>query len=484
MNINDVVIQKVEQLKKSQFGATAIKVELEAQFNRGSDGGVCEDCYEGSNECYDCDGTGEWTCDNCEDGIVEVDEVEQDCQYCDGNGNVTCDSCGGEGRVECGYCEGNWDMQGSDFGSTSNCHNFIMEKLVDLGLAKLADESIELSHSQYSDYEPVLPLTYAEFYNDGSVDSEFTFTLMLDKPENILLLPKVIEVFNQLGEAIGNGVDVAGAGMHMALLNSLNGMYPTSIDAVHAQRFRNFKKSMILLMPALYFLGANSSVSRGLNFRTPGIGEGSHRTAIDFRGGALEYRFFDTCYDNPEQILDNVVVIANTIRHWTTRYTKHGLSKIANGIQFGTDSDRTLKRFYTCYEHIDLLNAGLKRLKPSYRTIRELKKQRDFDTTKLHIKKRVLENTEKAKVSYKEYEDRFKWQTRISYYQSMASEIDNLSYTRGLTEQEKIAQAKARATERTKNRRTSKTKLEDYIKDRLREIEEATRGRWTLREEG
>jgi hypothetical protein len=51
------VLSAVDKMKKK--GVTALKVELEAQMNRGrSDNGTCDQCYHGRVDCDYCsDGT-------------------------------------------------------------------------------------------------------------------------------------------------------------------------------------------------------------------------------------------------------------------------------------------------------------------------------------------------------------------------------------------------------------------------------------------
>ncbi len=286
-----------------------------------------------------------------------------------------------------------------------DAHNYMMERLKNMGLAEIGDNYVTLHDGLETTWQPLAPLTYCEFYHDGSVDSEFTFTLLLDNPENIFLLPKIVEIWNDFCN--DNGMpSIQGAGMHMAFLTS--GVYPANRQQGYAERYSNFKKSMTMLLPALYFLGASCERSRGLEYRKPFVGIEDHRSAIDYRNGALEFRVFDPCYHTPEMILDNFVVMSRTLKYWRTKY-KPGIEKICRKAQFGVDSGRELERFYCTYTHIDLLNAGLKLLKPGYLTIKEIKSQRKFSKSKNTLNKIKRQTLKDVKLEYAEYKDRVKW---------------------------------------------------------------------------
>lgn len=403
------IIKAVERAKNSQFKATAIKVELEAQLQR--------------------------------------------------NG---------------------------DFYSTTFCHDFIMERLEKLGLAEHDhNDYIRLSHDVETHWFPLGPLTYAEFYCDGSVDSEFTFTLMIDKPENVFLIPKVIKIFKELAKAVGNGMDVRGAGMHMAFLNSPHGDYPSDTSSADENRFHNYRISMRMLLPALFFLAANKEISRGLGFRRPDVGRNSHRTAIDYRQGALEFRVFDTCYNKPEAILDNIVVMSNTMKYWKDKFVKTGVEKIATTVKFGRDGNDRLDRFFVTYTHLDLLNWGLERLKPSYLSISELKKQRKFTLDKRELTKQRNTQERAATAEYSEYEDRFDvsmFASRHSYMSDLAREIQ-YQMESGLRDTIDVAQVEAEIADKVEewatNRKKARKSIKKYVADRLRQIE-SDAGDWTL----
>lgn len=345
---HDQIIRAVNLAKKSQFGVKAIKVELEADLDRGCD----------------------------------VEEA----------------------------------------------HNYIMGRLQNMGLAEVGDEWTTLHSGLETTWEPLRPLTYCEFYCDGSVDSEFTFTLMLDNPENIFLLPKIVEIWNDFCEEYGT-LDVRGAGMHMAFLTS--GSYPTQ-PRNYETRFNNFRKSMTMLLPALYFLGASCENSRGLEYRKPRVGLDDHRSAIDYRGGALEFRVFDPCYHTPEMILDNFVVMSRTLKYWTLKY-RPGLERICQQAKFGVDYGNDLDRFYATYTHLDLLNNGLKLLKPGYLKTKDIKRQRKFIRDKNWLNKAKKYMLRDSQLEYQEYRERFIWayssdvipKTLEEYVSDRVSELEN-----------------------------------------------------------
>lgn len=430
-------VKTIEALEKSAFKLTGVKVEHEAHLHRNPylyDNGefvgeTCPDCegnWEGS-ECGECWGSGEHSCGNCDgEGEVEEDSGEGSttvtCGECDGSGTVDCEECGGNGRYgDCEYCEEgviptdvdfeNPESIEYDLRSNFQATQYILRELVPLKLATYDTDE--------NRYKIDGALKYMKVYTDGSVDTEMTYSLETKgNAKNILLLPKISDIFKQMCERVlhnngGSEIDVSGAGMHMAFLQGENCYYPSgdNQDAL----FRNFKKAVMPLVPALYFLGTADDTTRGLRYRQPKICSSNHSdgdkySAIYYRGGALEFRLFDTCYTRPEQMLDNIVVMGNTMRFWSPKYRGYDFSSISkNNVRFGVDSNNKLERFYITEEHVELLNRGLRALKPSYITIRELKKQRNFRVDRRVIKNRFVQAKKEAEIAYKEYENRFSW---------------------------------------------------------------------------
>ena len=464
----EIILKAVNDLKNSEFKATAVKVELEGQLDRG-DGGYCDNCDEGYNSCNSCsEGFNE--CGECYGNWVGEGD-NQDCEFCD-EGYIRCDYECDEGYFTCSECDGDWDRGDSgEWSDEDNCYAYIMEKLEPLGLSEQIDDRWIVKH----------PLRFARFYNDGSVDSEFTFTIMLDDPKNIHLLPKVIEAWNDLVAEIGNGISTIGAGMHIALINTKSGVYPTS-NAPMLEHFKNFKKSMQLLLPALFLLASPNNASRGLGYRRPEIGYDSHRSAVDYRRGALEFRVFETCYDNPEQILDNIVVISKCMRYWTRKFKSSGMEKITPEIYFGNDGQGDINRMYGTIQHIDVLNAGLAKLKPDYLTITEVKRQRQFKQNKRKIAQQLRERKVQAEAEFKEYEERFKWSLIVTEQQAKARHMEQ--YLTGapmdkltkLTKAELEAEAEKYAKQRVESRRQDLVSKEPYIESKINDFIRACRG--------
>lgn len=424
---DDVLVEQVRRAKKVH-GLTAIKIELEAKFNRKHlSSSSCEYCDDGAQECNDCEGRGDFMCSTC-DGSGEVENSEGDTVTCDGcdEGWYPCDDCGGSGQQDCEDCGGtvegsqeqrepsasdiNWNEEDND--CLIAITDRLLEKVAPYGLA-------ERGTTDYSrEWKPKLPLVFTKAYDDVSVDTEQTLTLLMDDPRSVILSPKFVEAFYSLKDEIGQGVDLSNAGMHISLLFSEGGVYPSANIATDRLKFKNFRKSMILLMPALYFLGASDHKSRPMKFRKPrvhtvGMTYDHHDpdkySAIYYNNGALEFRVFDTCYENPEVILDDISVALNCLKYWTRGYTRNYLDKVANNVSFGKDDSRELKRLFVIDEHIDLLNRGLKLIKPSYRSITELKRQRNFTVTKRDTKNHLKNARLKAEAEYQIYDNKFSW---------------------------------------------------------------------------
>lgn len=476
MDKHDVIVQAVEKLKKSEFGTTAIKVELEAQLDRMYGDSRCGNCHRGRITCPDCDGCwesehcyncadGSYRCDTCDgEGRVEDDGEMRTCQDCD-DGWVSCEECDGsgetggceyceEGDVDCPDCE---DEEYTDFSRDRTCQDFILQEMAEEGLATYDGDK----------FVPQWPLVFARFYNDGSVDSELTFTLALDDPENVFLLPKFIDAFNKLADAVGNEKRVTGAGMHMALINSEDCSYPTGCPQAQKERAYNFAKSMNALMPALYFLGSSNNLSRPMNYRRPGVGVEDKYKTISYRNGSLEFRFFETCYDKPETILDNVVVMSKTMKYWKKKFKP--VKTDIKQYKFGIDSHGELERMYVTMEHLELLNKGLELLKPDYYTIREIKQQRGFKRTRAYPKKREAEAIKDAELAYKEYENRFAWQMSIK---EIELQYDEMRHAQDMTRQPSetdIASVQMKAAEKLETYKKEKKNLEKYVEEKVKQ---------------
>lgn len=526
LNKDDVIVQAIKSMKNGEYKATAIKLELEAQFDRGrntnysDDDEYCDYCDEGSVSCSTCDGNwdSDHECDECDgDGQVvtwawrmwnNADEATRGteperyvtCDTCDGQGETSyCRDCE-EGYNTCGECDGNYHREVSsedsgNWGRDSVCHDWLMEKMSHLGLTEKIPEgenSLHLSHGVTSRWRPIGALKYAEFYRDGSVDSEMTLTISVEDEKNVYLLPKIIDIWKQLGEAIGNGMNIRRAGMHTAIMSTPDFKYPVQSTPEQEERFKNFQKSMNLLLPALYFLASGNDESRELGFRQPRIASArstsysnNKYSAVYYNGQALEYRIFNTCYDNPDTILDNIVVIANTLKWWTTVYKPSGLSKIAKAIRFGNENSDKLERFYITDKQIELLNAGLKKLKPSYYTVRQVKEQRQFTRTKRYVKKYFAEKRTQAEDKYREYCARNDIEHKIREQRTRAEFMEQIAYNAGRWQDIDLDDLAAKVEESIQrwlqNNTRDRMTLEAYVAEEMQNIEHSL-GRYDLEE--
>jgi hypothetical protein len=452
----ETLVEQINWAKQNQFGLTGIKIEFEANFKRRE---VI------TRHCDYCNGTALMTCGDCEG----YDPGEYDCDSCDNRQTLDCD-----------YCDGTVTRQEGDpdWNDMSFIHDQVLAKLVKYGLARKTPKDLTNALRNSRKYMPIAPLVYSKVYYDSSVDTEQTLTLLMDKPKNVLLFPKISDAFYALKDEIGKGIDVSNAGMHITLLNSPGAEYPTYSS--ETTRFTNFRKSMILLMPALFFLGSSSAKCRPMQFRKPKVARDDKYSAVAYRNGGLEFRVFETCFDTPEVILDDISVAINCLRFWTKRYTRNHLAKIANRVHFGKDGSDELTRLFVTTEHIELLNRGLRMIKPSYLSITELKKQRGFSLTKTDTKTADIRAREQAEKEYKTYEKRFSWEMvmrrnnyindyingNILNYTSVNRPVDTPDI-----DDKVIKEAGDWADERLKNYEIdAKTPIDEYCKDAITHI--------------
>lgn len=276
----------VRDIKSAGFGY--IKVELEANLDRTD-----EDEYE---TCYECDGDGRTNCDECdgagwiEEAVLREDGTETDethevaCEECDGNGDITCSNCDGDGEVYSEY---------GGFDSEDRCYEFIMDSL-----------STEARKA----------IIFGKFYNDGSVDSEFTFTIAV---EDAKYLPEIVDSFNKLAEHIGNGMDVDGAGMHIAVLpTESNGSYPVYNFTMPYENLSNFQEQVTKLLPALFLAATSGNFTREFYYREPKISDDKYSAIHIVNSSCLEFRLFETCYQRPVAIFEYLETIARCLEYY------------------------------------------------------------------------------------------------------------------------------------------------------------------------
>lgn len=469
MNLNreEVILKTIRDAHKSEFGLTAVKVEMEAGLGRSSTrhvernrNGNCTHCRRGRTPCVCCnesDRRGQHPCEWCTDR-------NPDCSDCHGTGWYDCDDCEGTGTFECNYCRGAYhsDTKSRNWSNNTECQDFLLEYLSQFGLARRKRRTDDVA-SHYGKWIPKLPLVFSYLYSDGG-DTEWTFTLLIKDETKAFLLRECVNAFNALAAAIrvDGGlpeINVERAGMHMSLLNSPNGEYEYSNTNADDRRFENYRKSMILLLPAVYLLGASSHVTRSLSPRTPAVSSNDKYSAIYYQGGALEFRVFDTCYGDPEQILDNLVTMCRTLKYWSLKYKRNYLNKVTTKVRFGNDNGRELERLYLTIEHIDLLNRGLKLIKPPYQTITDIKKQRNFNVSKRTLGGKMKDLLKQVEQEYKEYERQFSWEIVMREHNYIERELQ-------LMRNNPEAQVSSAAIRKIKVRAKKMAKEDSYVRDK------------------
>lgn len=350
--------EAIEQIKTAGF--SHIKVELEGDIGR--DGEMeCSDCYgNGQEDCDDCGGegyigTGNYT-------RISDEEVKEEC-----------DNCYGDGRVSCPTCDGSGEM--GNFMEEETCEEFMKNHVPSDVLDRL---------------------TYGRFYEDGSVDSEFTFTVPIEAIEDV---PVWMKAFTALADECGGNLDVSGAGLHIAVLpDTSGGRYPCT-GHLNSAGIANFKSEMTKLLPALFFVASAGHQSRDLGYRHASIGEDKYHAISTGDDRWLEYRVFETCYDRPNAFYDYVKVIANSLKF----YADPSLKVKALGKQFGFNDGDTVARFYNTPEQLRILNATIKHLKPRDKTFKKLKEERGVKFTISSLKQREKSKMVELRNEYREY---------------------------------------------------------------------------------
>lgn len=320
-------------------GFSHIKIEMEADLGREEedDSYECDNCYgEGYVDCSECQGSGVVMASRPNGTDIEVE----------------CDECNSESRIECDECDGSGNRESNESWDCDRCEEYIKDYVSD---------------------EARQALTYSRFYYDGSVDSEMTLTLPVKNAEYLV---EYLEAFRALGEEIGNGIETGGAGLHLAVIPACsNGYYPAPADSLSLAKWRNFKSEVTKLLPALYMLASAGSISRELGYRTPQVSSTEKYSAIyASHRSSLEYRLFETCYDNPETVKEYVEVIAKTLKFYHNPNLK--VTPLEKTFDIA-DGDNNTSRFYQTPEKISILRTQLKYIRPEGKSISQLMKSRD-----------------------------------------------------------------------------------------------------------
>lgn len=237
---------------------------------------------------------------------------------------------------------------------------------------------------------------YSTFVEDGSVDSEFGFTVPLSW-KGLGYALEYIKAFKLLSKQDGLSLDVGNAGMHITILRSEDGDYPEGNGSINSVRFENFATNMNKLMPALLLLASEDHKSRGLGYRMPRVGKGDHGSAVDVAdhggSGCLEWRVFETCYDHPEMLFDFICVIAKGLRFYHPSPKPAEVGKIGKLEYYDSHREYGLHKYFQTEKHLTLLSRGLPYLLPDHRTIGEVKQLHNFKVTRatLEAKRKRIE---------------------------------------------------------------------------------------------
>jgi hypothetical protein len=238
---------------------------------------------------------------------------------------------------------------------------------------------------------------FKHFYNDGTVDSELTFTLPIDEAHRAI---EVMQVFMSIGQKTGH-TNTDRAGMHLTVMTS--SVYPTR-KRLSAPELRNFTTQINKLMPALFMAASHSGTTRGLRFRMPKVSHHDKYSAIYTHGGTcLEYRVFDPCYDEPEALLEKIQVIAATLKYFSAKTVslKHKSFELC----IGSDSHASyqLKDSLTSLDNLRAFNETLRLLKPAGIGERRFKAERGLKVDLAAIYKQAREQLDKYRFYYKAY---------------------------------------------------------------------------------
>lgn len=273
-----------EQIKKALIfnGFKFVKLEFEANVDEN---GGCDYCDEGIVSCSECDGTGEISIYDSENNITGHEE----CPNCGGNGEHDCPDCHGRG-------DGEIDLP--DF----------QEKFV-------------------SKFPTGFTTSYIEAYHDGSVNTEVTMTFSVKRLHQV---EDIVKAFKKTCEEYGDW-NTRNAGFHISILPSR--YYPIE-KQLDDKKINNFVRSVNKIIEAMFYLSTEyGSETRSLEYRQPQVSMSNKYSAIyTHNNTCIEYRIFDTCYDQPEKILSYFNTIVRTLKFYSTKHyltenwTNHDMS--------------------------------------------------------------------------------------------------------------------------------------------------------------
>lgn len=403
--------EAIERIKEAGFGY--LKVELEANLGR-----------DGESPCDYCDRRGEVECDNCEgDGYVETEDANGNVYH-----NIECYECSGEGMLACHDCAGEGTQDG--YMELVDCERFMREYVGSAVDNRLIFPNYAITEIEEQEHNG----EFNAFYADGSVDSEFTFTIKIDHAEDVL---KWIEAFKALSDRIGNDLDVEGAGLHISVLpHESQGRYPVSGFRLDSAGLSNFEREVTRLLPALYFLASSGHQARALGYRRPEIGVDKYSAIGTHNGTCLEYRIFETCYDKPEIFYDYLEVIANTLKFYKDPQIK--VKQI--GKQFGLRTmNNTVGDMFSTPDQLRILNSTVKTIKPKNKSFKQLRKERNLNVTIKDLSAKERMKRIKLEADHKRITEVTKETLERPLSEQEASEVDWLMLNHQMTREQAIS---------------------------------------------
>lgn len=326
------------QKKIKSFGFNYIKVEFEAELYR-SDLNAIE---IGGGKCNACNG----------EGYLAIEDKSHICSVCMGSGKAM----------------GRFDPD-DDRDLRNYFENHLLPK-------KLKDK-----------------LTFSQMYHDGSVDTEYTFTMKIEDAHHLV---DMVHHWNEMVEEIGAECEVYGAGMHISVMNGDSYLDNSTLNRT---KLRNFASEVQKLLPAMFILASAEEQSRPFGFRYPRISNDEKYSAIfTHESRCIEYRLFETCYDRPEAMIEFVGMIAKTLEYYND--TEKKVPVLGQTYEFYS-GNTSVKRFTDSLEQVQIIKKQISLIKPEGFTIKELLDARKIQ---LSVMDRRLNLNKERKMIEKRYE--------------------------------------------------------------------------------
>lgn len=126
-----------------------------------------------TESCGSCGGSGQLSCNNCDDGKISCDDCDGDgedsegdtCSNCDGDGHFDCDYCGGSGEETCDYCDGSGEEVKEDTYEISVDYYFSINDELKSELSTL-DKLEELDSDKVEEFDLLVDKFKFSYKND------------------------------------------------------------------------------------------------------------------------------------------------------------------------------------------------------------------------------------------------------------------------------------------------------------------------------